>query len=137
MAHYGDKFYAPVATSSIDRPYDFSHSVARAGAEVGCGYWCAKVQHIVTADLAPETVGKAGRLAVAVYAAGYTQFFNIGFADGSTKRPISSGTLFNVASVREPFEPTLVAPGTLRGELGLDDPVSRHVPSCAATTSKT
>jgi beta-lactamase class C len=32
----------------------------------------AKVRHIVTADLAPETVGKAGGLAVAVYAAGTT-----------------------------------------------------------------
>src|SRR6478736_7829547 len=88
----------------------------------------AKVQHIVTADLAPETVGKAGGLAVAVYVAGYTQFFNYGFADGLTKRPITSDTLFNVASVRKPFEAILVALGTLRGELALDDPVSKYVP---------
>jgi beta-lactamase class C len=32
----------------------------------------ARVQHIVTADLAPETVGEAGGLAVAVYVAGHT-----------------------------------------------------------------
>ena len=64
----------------------------------------AKVQHIVTADLAPETVGKAGGLAVAVYAMGHTQFFNYGFADESTKRPITSDTLFNLASVRKSFE---------------------------------
>jgi beta-lactamase class C len=82
----------------------------------------AKVRHIVTADLAPETVGQAGGLAVAVYAAGTTQFFNYGFADGSTKRPITSDTLFNVASVRKPFEAILVALGSLRGELSLDDP---------------
>jgi beta-lactamase class C len=88
----------------------------------------AKVQHIVTADLAPETMGKAGGLAVAVYAEGYTQFFNYGFADELTKRPITSDTLFNVASVRKPFEAILVALGTLRGELSLDDPVSRYVP---------
>ena len=88
----------------------------------------ARVQHIVTADLAPETVGKAGGLAVAVYAAGHTQFFNYGFADGTTKRPITSDTLFNLASVRKPFEAILVALGTLRGELSLDDPVSRYVP---------
>jgi beta-lactamase class C len=88
----------------------------------------AKVQHIVTADLAPETVGKVGGLAVAVYVGGDTQFFNYGFADESTKRPITSDTLFNVASVRKPFEAILVALGTLRGELGLDDPVSRYVP---------
>jgi beta-lactamase class C len=88
----------------------------------------ARVADIVTADLAPETVGKAGGLAVAVYAAGTTQFFNYGFADESTKRPITSDTLFNVASVRKPFEATLVALGSLRGELSLDDPVSRYVP---------
>ena len=88
----------------------------------------AKVQHIVTADLAPETEGEAGGLAVAVYTAGHTQFFNYGFADGSTKRPITSDTLFNIASLRKPFEATLVALGSLRGELSLDDPVSRYVP---------
>jgi beta-lactamase class C len=92
----------------------------------------AKVRHTVTADLAPETVGKAGGLAVAVYAAGSTQFFNYGFADGSTKRPITPDTLFNVASVRKPFEAILVALGSLRGELSLDDPVSRYVPELRA-----
>lgn len=88
----------------------------------------AKVQHIVTAALAPETVGKAGGLAVAVHVAGHTQFFNYGFADQSTRRPITSDTLFNVASVRKLFDATLVALGTVRGELSLDDPVSRYIP---------
>jgi beta-lactamase class C len=88
----------------------------------------AKVQHIVTAALAPETVGKAGGLAVAVHTAGHTQFFNYGFADQLTKRPITSDTLFNVASVRKLFDASLVALGTLRGELSLDDPVSRYIP---------
>lgn len=88
----------------------------------------ARVQRIVAADLAPETVGRAGGLAVAVFAAGHVSFFNYGFADGSTKRPITSDTLFNVGSLRKPFEATLVALGTLRGELALDDPVSKYVP---------
>lgn len=88
----------------------------------------AKIQHVVTTYLAPETAGKPGGLAVAVYAAGHTEFFNYGFADESTQRPITSDTLFNVASVRKPFEAILVALGTLRGELRLDDPVSRYVP---------
>jgi beta-lactamase class C len=88
----------------------------------------ARVRQLVTADLAPETVGQAGGLAVAVYAAGNTQFFNYGFADGPTKRSINSDTLFSLASVRKPFEATLAALGTLRGELRLDDPVSRYVP---------
>jgi beta-lactamase class C len=96
----------------------------------------AKVRHIVTADLAPETVGAAGGLAAAVYVAGHTQFFNYGFADGSTKRPITSDTLFNVASVRKPFEAILVALGSLRGELSPDDPVSKYVPELRGDTIK-
>ena len=96
----------------------------------------AKVARIVTADLAPEAVGLAGGLAVAVYAEGHTQFFNYGLADESTKRPITSDTLFNVASVRKPFEAILVALGTLRGELSLDDPVSRYVPELRGDTIK-
>src|SRR3954471_15877008 len=76
----------------------------------------ARVQHIVAAELAPATVGRAGGLAVAVYASGHTRFFNYGFADGSTRQPIPSDTLFNLASVRKPFEAILVALGTLRGE---------------------
>src|SRR5258708_364062 len=88
----------------------------------------AKVRHIVTADLAPEALGKAGGFAVAVYTAGHTEFFNYGFADGSTRQPVTSDTLFNVASVRKPFEATLVALGALRGELSLDDRVSSYVP---------
>jgi beta-lactamase class C len=87
-----------------------------------------KVAHAVTADLAPETVGQAGGLAVAVYVAGHTQFFNYGFADELTKRPITSDTLFNIGSVRKPFEAILVALGALRGELNLDDPVGLYVP---------
>jgi beta-lactamase class C len=86
----------------------------------------SKVQQAIPAYLAPE-VTSAG-LAVAVYAAGHTQFFNYGVADKTTKRSISSDTLFNVASVRKPFEATLVALGVLRGELSLDDPVSKYVP---------
>ena len=88
----------------------------------------AKVQHVVTAALALETVGKAGGLAVAVHVAGHTRFFNYGFADQLTERPITSDTLFNVASVRKLFDAILVALGTLRGELSLDDPVSRYLP---------
>jgi beta-lactamase class C len=87
----------------------------------------ARVQHLVSADLAPETKGHAGGLAVAVYAAGETRFFNYGLADEQTRRPITSDTLFNLGSVRKPFEATLVALGTPRGELRLDDPVSRYV----------
>lgn len=87
----------------------------------------AKVQDIVATDLAPE-VGKNGGLAVAVYVDGHAQFFNYGFANQAAKQPITSDTLFNIASVRKPFEATLVALGAIRGELSLDDLASKYVP---------
>ena len=39
MARYGDRFYALLAISSIDRSVDFSRSATRTDARVGCGYW--------------------------------------------------------------------------------------------------
>lgn len=89
----------------------------------------AKVRDLVAAQLAPyAAAGGAGGLAVAVYAAGQTRFFNYGFADQITRRAITSDTLFNLASLRKLFEATLVALGVVRGELGLDDPVTKYVP---------
>lgn len=84
------------------------------------------VQHAVASDLAPQAT--VGGLAVAVYSMGHTQLFNYGFADQATRRPVTSETLFNLASVRKLFEATLIALGTLRGELSLDDPASKYLP---------
>lgn len=86
-----------------------------------------KVQDIVATDLAPQ-VGNKGGLAVAVYSNGHAQFFDYGFADRATKRSVTPDTLFNIASVRKPFEATLVALGSVRGELRLDDLASTYVP---------
>ena len=89
----------------------------------------AQLRDIVTTELAPTmTTGEPGGLAVAVYAGGHLEFFNYGFADEATKRPVTPDTLFNLASLRKTFEATLVALGTLRGELSLDDPVTKYVP---------
>ncbi|WP_249128252.1 serine hydrolase [Bradyrhizobium lablabi] len=88
----------------------------------------ARVRDIVAENFAPAaTAGDAGGLAAAVYIAGHIQFFNYGLADRSSKRAITPDTLFNVASVRKVFEAALVALGTLRGEIRLDDPVSKYV----------
>ena len=87
------------------------------------------IEAIVASNLAPAaTADHPGGLAVAVYVAGQIRFFNYGLADQATKRAITPDSLFNVASVRKVFEATLVALGTLRGELGLDDPISKYVP---------
>jgi beta-lactamase class C len=55
------------------------------------------------------------------------EFFSYGLADQARKRAITSDSLFNIASLRKVFEATLVALGTLRGELRLDDPVDEYV----------
>jgi len=69
----------------------------------------------------------AGGLAVAVHMDGRTLYFNYGLADQAGKRPITSDSLFNVASVRKVFEAAIVAQAVLDGEMKLDDPVAKYV----------
>lgn len=89
----------------------------------------AQMRDIVAAELAPTaTSAHPGGLAAALYAGRHVEFFNYGFADDASKRPVTPDTLFNLASLRKPFEATLVALGTLRGELRLDDPLPKHLP---------
>ncbi|KWV51847.1 serine hydrolase [Bradyrhizobium macuxiense] len=89
----------------------------------------AQIRDIVTHELAPTaTAADPGGLAAVVYAGGHLDFFNYGFADAAAKRPVTPDTLFNLASLRKIFEATLVALGTERGELRLDDPVSKYLP---------
>jgi beta-lactamase class C len=65
--------------------------------------------------------------AVAVRARGRTLFFNYGFADLKHRQPITTDSLFNLASVRKLFEADLLALAAKRGELDLDDPVAKYV----------
>ncbi|OKO81737.1 serine hydrolase [Bradyrhizobium sp. NAS96.2] len=89
----------------------------------------ALIRDIVTTELAPTaTASDPGGLAAAVYAGGQVTFVNYGFADTAAKRPVTSDTLFNLASLRKLFEATLVALATERGELRLDDPVGKILP---------
>ena len=88
----------------------------------------AHVERIVAPAMS-ELVPKdgPGGVAVAVRMAGRTLYFNQGLADQSTRQPITSDSLFNLASLRKPFEAVLVAQGVMRGELSLDDPVNKYV----------
>jgi len=89
----------------------------------------SRVRDIVADNIAPVAIeNDAGGLASAVYVAGHTWFFNYGLANRAEKRKITSDALFNLASVRKVFDATLVALGTLRGELSLDDPINKYVP---------
>src|SRR5215468_10952583 len=69
----------------------------------------------------------AGGVAVALRIEGQTLFFNYGWADRANKRPITTNTLFNLASLRKVFETTLLAQAVGNGELRLDDPVAKYV----------
>ena len=69
----------------------------------------------------------AGGVAVALRIEAQTLFFNYGWADRANKRPITTDTLFNLASLRKVFETTLLAQAVGNGELRLDDPVAKYV----------
>lgn len=95
----------------------------------------AQMRDIVAAELAPTaTPAQPGGLAAALYAGRHIEFFNYGFADDASKRPVTPDTLFNLASLRKPFEATLVALGTLRGELRLDDLLPKYMPELNGDT---
>jgi len=87
-----------------------------------------EVERLVAQDIKPIVPADgAGGAAVAVRIDGRTLFFNYGFADLAARRPITSDSLFNLASVRKAFEAALLAQAVKRGELALDDPVAKYV----------
>ena len=73
----------------------------------------------------------AGGIAIAVLIDGRLLFFDEGFADLAARRPITPDSLFNVASLRKPFEATLLALAVREGKMALGDPVSTYLPALA------
>jgi beta-lactamase class C len=69
----------------------------------------------------------AGGVAVAVRIDGQTSFFNHGAADLARSRPVTSDSIFNLASVGKLFAATLLAQAVKQGELKLDDPIAAYV----------
>lgn len=98
-------------------------STFRAGAAMDSAV--GAIMEPAIAALAPAH--EPGGLAAAVRIDGRTLFFNRGVADERTEQPITSDSLFNLASLRKLFEATLVAEAVLRGELSFDDPVNKYV----------
>jgi beta-lactamase class C len=87
-----------------------------------------EVERLVAQHIKPIVPADgAGGAAVAVRIDGRTLFFNYGFADLASKRPITSDSLFNLASIRKAFDAALLAEAARRGELALDDPVAKYV----------
>src|SRR5262249_43473230 len=88
----------------------------------------AEVERLVARDIKTIVPADgAGGVAVVVRIAGRTLFFNYGFADLAAKRPITSDSLFDLASVRKAFEAALLAEAVKRGEVALDDPAAKYV----------
>jgi beta-lactamase class C len=86
----------------------------------------AGVAEIVTRHVQLPLI-PAGGMAVAVHIDGRTLFYNFGMADAAKKQPITSDSLFNLASVGKVFSSTLLAQAVERGEVKLDDPVAKYV----------
>ena len=74
----------------------------------------------------------AGGIAVAVRIDDRMLFFDGGFADLAERRPITPDSLFNIASLRKPFEATLLALAVHQGKMALDHPVSNYLPELGA-----
>ncbi len=76
--------------------------------------------------------GEAGGITVATIVDGHTSFFGHGLADIGIGKPVNQDSLFNIASLRKPFETTVLADAVLHGRMGLDDPVTKYLPELAA-----
>ena len=88
----------------------------------------AEVMHLIAREIRAVLPGDAiGGAAAAVRIEGRTLFFNTGLADMADRRPMTSDSLFNIASLRKLFEATLIAQAVQQGELALDDPVAKYV----------
>jgi beta-lactamase class C len=86
------------------------------------------VLELVNREIRPHLPADGiGGAAIAVRVDGRTLFLNTGLADVAQKRPITTDSLFNLASLRKAFEATALAQAFRRGELSFDDPVERYV----------
>src|SRR6266511_714687 len=68
----------------------------------------AEIEQVVRRHVQPMLIA-AGGMAVALHIDGRTLLFNYGMADDARKTPITSDSLFNLASVGKAFIATLIA----------------------------
>ena len=86
----------------------------------------AALHDLVTRHVQPLLLPPGG-MAVALHIDGRTVFFNYGMANFARKQPVTSDSLFNLASVGKVFTSTLLAQAVKQGEVALDDPVAKYV----------
>jgi beta-lactamase class C len=87
------------------------------------------IETLISHKLMPAMLGEdnIGGVAVAVRIEGRTLLFNRGVADMTSRRLITSDSLFNIGSVRKLLEATILAQAVQRGELKFEDPVAKYV----------
>jgi beta-lactamase class C len=90
----------------------------------------AEIEQLVRRHVQPALIA-AGGMAVALNIDGRTLLFNYGMADVARKQPITSDSLFNLASVGKTFIATLLAQAVKQGEVSLDEPVAKYVTELA------
>ncbi len=98
-----------------------AHSLSAAPAQAN------DIELIVADELAKGILAGVTGAAAAVRIDGRTVFYNAGYADGASKRPMDSDCLFNLASVSKIFDVTLLSLLAVNGELSFDDPVAKYV----------
>jgi len=76
-------------------------------------------------DVEKRTVG----MAVCLVTPEHKRFVTFGRERLSDNRPVTSETVFEIGSITKVFTALLLADMVRRDEVGLDDPVSRHLPS--------
>ena len=84
----------------------------------------AAIRDVVAQQIQPMLDGPGG-VAVAVHVDGRTLFMN--FGDAAPGRPVTSDSLFNLASIGKVFVSTLLAQAVKQGDVALDDPVAKYV----------
>src|SRR5262245_42788050 len=92
------------------------------------GHSEAEIEQVVRRHVQPMLIPAGGMAVVTLSIDGRTLFFNYGMAEGTRKTPITSDSLFNLASVGKAFIATLLAQAVEQGEVSLDDPVAKYVP---------
>jgi beta-lactamase class C len=84
-----------------------------------------EVKQVVAQEI--QQLLRGAGAAVAVRIDGRTLFYNFGFADRASMRPVTSDSLFNLASVSKVFDATLLALTVRQGEMSFDDPVGKYI----------
>ncbi|CZI90379.1 Beta-lactamase precursor [Legionella pneumophila] len=76
-------------------------------------------------------------LAIAIYYNGKDYYYNFGFADRKSKKPVTKNTIFELASITKIFISTLVALEVQKGKLNVTDYAVQYTPELSKTNGTT